>query len=198
MKPNTGNLWVLAVLERGQSQMGGEEESCCVYICKAAGKQQCVRLRLWPNLSSLLLSPTHQSSKTGPSRPHCMLGDTRTNTLGCAHTLQRARTQTTEQTHTLRIPHSAKHTQSCTNTNVLIVYARAHTHMHTHKLGDAETSKHHNYILSELTYTHNTHTHTDGVTLSVTSSLFCSLTCWHTNTHTHVPSHNHTPSLTHT
>lgn len=26
-------------------------------------------------------------------------------------------------------------------------------------------------------------THTAGVTLSVTSSLFCSLTCWHTNTH---------------
>ena len=127
--------------------MGGEEESCCVYICKAAGKQQCVRLRLWPNLSSLLLSPTHQSSKTGPSRPHCMLGDTRTRTHTHTHTHTHTLSEHTHcsglehkqlNKHAHRIPHSAKHTQSCTNTNVLIVYARthartgAHTHTHTH------------------------------------------------------------------
>lgn len=75
--------------------MGGEEESCCVYICKAAGKQQRVRLRLWPNLSSSLLSKTHQSSKTGPSWPYCTQGDT--------HTTEQAE----EHTHTLK--HMCEH-----------------------------------------------------------------------------------------
>lgn len=97
------------------SQMGGEKESCCVYICKAAGKQQCVRLRLWPNLSSSLLPPTHQSSQTGPSWPHCMLWET--HVRSGTHTLQQVDMQTSEQTHTgvaRTRTQTCKHTQTHT------------------------------------------------------------------------------------
>lgn len=82
------------------SQTGGERESCCVYICKAAGRQQRVRLRLWPNLSSSLLPQTHQSSKTGPSRPRRTLGGTCTRgraRTGAVHS--GAKTQTRKRTN---------------------------------------------------------------------------------------------------
>lgn len=85
-------------------QEGRERESCCVYICKAAGRQQRVRLRLWPNLSSSLLPQTHQSSKTGPSRPRRTLGGPRTGVHGaCAQRAQRKR----GSTHKHRRPHVA-------------------------------------------------------------------------------------------
>lgn len=83
--------------------MGGEKKSCCVYICKAAGKQQCVRRRLWPNLSFSLHPPTHQSSETGPSWPHCMLRDARAQRH--VHAPQQVEAQTAEPTHTSRRAH---------------------------------------------------------------------------------------------
>lgn len=79
---------------------GRERESCCVYICKAAGRQQCVRLRLWPNLSSSLLPQTHQSSKTGPSRPRRTLGGPRTGMHGRARGLCTAEQNTDMEAHT--------------------------------------------------------------------------------------------------
>lgn len=112
------NLWVLVVLER-EPEGGGE--SCCVYICKAAGKQQCVRLRLWPNLSSSLLPPTHQSSKTGPSQPHCMLGDTRAqaHTHKYTHCCMLRDKQLNRYTHTrfhskMQKIEAYSHTNTCT------------------------------------------------------------------------------------
>lgn len=109
-----------------QCQMGGKEESCCVYICKAAGRQHCVRLRLWPNLGSSLLLPTHQSSKTGPPQQCCMLGD--------AHAQARTLCGTPQHKQ------ADLHNQTCINSDT-----RTHAGTHTQHKYALDFKQQHNY-----------------------------------------------------
>lgn len=103
----------------------------------------------------------------------------------------------------LKITHTR--TDARLDVSIHAFICQTHTHTYTHKLGHRDLKTPQLYFVSfqknktttTCLHTH-THTHTNGVTLSVTSSLFCSLTCWHTNTHTLIPdtsTHTHMHNL---